>query len=99
MQARVFSVGSALSALSLGLGFGVASCRGTLPPTEPPRITDEATPETRTNDAPALGPLAGDGVTPSAGGSGSGGSNLLPLPPVGGTGAGGAGGSAGSGPR
>ena len=82
-----------VSVVALLLG----SCRGTLPPTEPPRVTDEGMPETRTNDVTALGPLAFDGPAPLAG-TGTGGTSVLP-PPPGPPGGGGAGGVAGSGIR
>jgi hypothetical protein len=67
-----------------------------LPPTEPPHVSDEAAPGTRTNDAPTLGPLAGDDVI-AASGTGSGGSSILPKPPApGGSSGSGFGGSASS---
>lgn len=69
----------------LSLAAAQVACRGTLPPTEPPRSGD-ATPGTRTNDTPVVAPLAGDGVPITA----SGGTNSLPLPiPSGGSSAGG----------
>jgi hypothetical protein len=76
----------------LVLGAAQAACRGTLPPTEPPRSGD-ASPGTRTNDSPISSPLAGEGApTDTLTGTGSGGTNALPLPvPSGGS-------SAGSGP-
>lgn len=78
----------------------LANCRGTLPPTEPPRAGDEGSPATRTNDAPLLGPLtAGAPVLALAAASGSGGTSVLPLPPGPPPGGGGAGGAAGSGVR
>ena len=62
----------------LAAGATVA-CRGHLPPTEPPpSIADD--PSTRTNDAPAAGPLAGP-ASPLPGDSSKGGSSVLPLPP------------------
>ena len=60
---------------------------GPLPPTEPPRVTDEAGPEARTDDGPVLGPLAGDGLVSASGGSG--GTSILPPRPEPGPGPGG----------
>lgn len=62
----------------LSLAAAQVACRGTLPPTEPPRSGD-ATPGTRTNDTPVSAPLAGDGV-PAETITASGGTNSLPLP-------------------
>jgi hypothetical protein len=77
----------------------LGNCRGTLPPTEPPRVTDEGLPETRTNDVTPFGPLAVDGPAPLAG-TGMGGTSVLPPPPgPPGGGVGGAGGTAGNGIR
>jgi hypothetical protein len=50
------------TALALGVSIatlGVA-CRGTLPPSEPPRSAPEGAPALHTNDAPTAGPLADD---------------------------------------
>ncbi len=72
----------------LSLVAAQVACRGTLPPTEPPRSGD-ATPGTRTNDTPISAPLAGD-AAPTDPVTASGGSNTLPLPvPSGGSSGGG----------
>jgi hypothetical protein len=72
----------------LALAAVQGACRGTLPPTEPPRSGD-ATPGTRTNDTPVAAPIAGDSI-PSDPMTASGGTNALPLPgPSGGTSTGG----------
>lgn len=78
-----------------------ANCRGTLPPTEPPRVGDDVSPASRTNDAPLLGPLTADApaLTPPGAASGTGGTSVLPPPPGPPVGGGGAGGVAGSGIR
>jgi hypothetical protein len=44
----------------LGLALGVA-CQGTLPPTEP-HVSPDGAPSMSTNDAPAAGPLADEGL-------------------------------------
>jgi hypothetical protein len=54
------------------------ACRGRLPPTEPPRVSGEGAPVTRTNDPPSLGSLIVDGVVAPVG---VGGTNVLPEPP------------------
>jgi hypothetical protein len=44
----------------LGLALGVA-CQGTIPPTEP-HVSPDGAPSMSTNDAPAAGPLADEGL-------------------------------------
>ncbi|HKY36125.1 MAG TPA: hypothetical protein VJN18_09315 [Polyangiaceae bacterium] len=69
------------------------ACRGRLPPTEPPRFSDDGVPAARTNDAPMLDPLTGEGVMAPAG---KGGTNVLPPLPGPGPAGTSSGGSAGS---
>jgi hypothetical protein len=71
------------------------ACRGRLPPTEPPRVSDDGVPSTSTNDGPTLGKLTGEGIPLPAG---KGGSSVLPdLPGPGPAGSAGTGGSSAAG--
>jgi hypothetical protein len=76
----MYSTTSLLISVALLASLDSACRPPPLPPTEP-TSGSEASPGTTTNDAPRLGPLAGDGII-AASDSNHGGTSVLPKPPA-----------------